>query len=106
VTEYRRTIQRWMDLGQRSRPQPVEPLPAFLSNPIKFWSCRHCLDEGRKPVISWDGDVASCAFCGRTNQLITAQGTVLTDEVLSGLVQEAEMGYDLDRLSPRDASDA
>jgi transcriptional regulator with XRE-family HTH domain len=45
----------------------------------------------------------SCPTCGATTP--TSGGVVLTDEVIGRLAQEAEEGYDLDRLRPDDRDD-
>ena len=40
----------------------------LLDVPIQFWSCHKCLDEGKKPIVSWVGSVATCELCGATNR--------------------------------------
>jgi hypothetical protein len=52
-----------------------EELRELIGNTqIKLWFCpddwehrKHPVPEGKKPIVEWDGDLATCLICGKTN---------------------------------------
>lgn len=69
------------------------------------YPCPECGHDGPHPVVDKkpDGSVIECVGCYSEVDIppVTKDGTVLTDEVVNALADEAEAGYDPDTLIPR-----
>lgn len=51
------------------QPEHFEWPEALLNARVQFWTCpvEHPR-EPRRVTVEWDGDVATCTDCGRTNK--------------------------------------
>lgn len=75
-----------MGVAQRLHEYRLEQLEAIIGDArVRFWTCPvlHPKDPPRV-LVKWDGDLATCTQCGRTNKDVVDP---VTDDELDDLVE-------------------